>query len=62
MLLSLLQDKQRKVCRPRYGANGKYARGAFIVSGRNSGKQLVFKKSKRNRKRIQAVHGASLTT
>ena len=24
MLLSLVQDKQRKVCRQRYGANGKY--------------------------------------
>ena len=35
-------------------------RGAFIGSGRNSGKQLVFKKSKRNPKRIEAVHGASL--
>ena len=32
----------------------------FIGSGRNSGKQLVFKKSKRNPKRIEAVHGASL--
>ena len=35
-------------------------KGAFIGSGRNSGKQLVFKKSKRNPKRIEAVHGASL--
>ena len=34
--------------------------GAFIGSGRNSGKQLVFKKFKRNPKRIEAVHGASL--
>ena len=38
----------------------KIYRGAFIGSGRNSGKQLVFKKSKRNPKRIEAVHGASL--
>ena len=38
----------------------KIYRGAFIVSRRNSGKQLVFKKSNRNPKRIQAVHGASL--
>ena len=38
----------------------KVYRGAFIGSGRNSGKQLVFKKSKRNPKRIEAVHGASL--
>ena len=35
-------------------------KGAFIGSGRNSGKQLVFMKSKRNPKRIEAVHGASL--
>ena len=35
-------------------------KGAFIGSGRNSGKQLVFKKSKRNPKGIEAVHGASL--
>jgi len=34
-------------------------KGAFIGSGRNSGKQLVFKKSKR-KKGIEAVHGASL--
>ena len=34
--------------------------GAFIGSGRSSGKQLVFKKSKRNPKRIEALHGASL--
>ena len=38
----------------------KLYRGAFIGSGRNSGKQLVFKKSKRNPKRIEALHGASL--
>jgi len=38
----------------------KVYRGAFIGSGRNSGKQLVFKKSKHNPKRIEAVHGASL--
>ena len=38
----------------------KVYRGAFIGSGRNSGKQLVFKKSKRNPKRIEALHGASL--
>ena len=35
-------------------------RGAFIGSGRNSGKRLVFKKLKDNPKRIEAVHGASL--
>ena len=35
-------------------------KGAFIGSGLNSGKQLVFKKSKRDPKRIEAVHGASL--
>ena len=38
----------------------KIYRGAFIGSGRNSGKQLVFKKSKRNPKRIEALDGASL--
>ena len=38
----------------------KIYRGAFIGGGRNSGKQLVFKKSKHNTKRIEAVHGASL--
>ena len=35
-------------------------RGAFIGSGRNSGKQLVFKKRKDDPKRIEALHGASL--
>ena len=34
--------------------------GAFIGSGRSSGKQLVFKKSQRNPKRIEAFHGALL--
>jgi len=38
----------------------KVYRGAFIESGRNSGKQLTFKKSKRNPKRIKALYGASL--
>jgi len=39
--------------------NRKIYRGAFIGSGRNSGKQLVFKKV-RGSKQIRAVHGASL--
>ena len=38
----------------------KIYRGAFINSGRNSGKQLVFKKRKDDPKRIEALHGASL--
>ena len=38
----------------------KVYRGAFIRSGRNSGKQLVFKKRKNTPKRIEALHGASL--
>ena len=38
----------------------KIYRGVFIGSGRNSGKQLVFKKRKDNPKRIEALHGASL--
>jgi len=38
----------------------KIYRGAFIGGGRNSGKQLVFKKSKDDPKRIEALHGASL--
>ena len=38
----------------------KVYRGLFIGSGRNSGKQLTFKKSKRNPKRIEAFNGASL--
>jgi len=38
----------------------KIYRGAFIGSGRNSGKQLVFKKLKDDPKRIEALHGASL--
>jgi len=38
----------------------KIYRGAFIGGGRNSGKQLVFKKRKNAPKRIEAVHGASL--
>ena len=44
-----------KVCGKR-----KIFRGAFINSGRNSGKQLVFKKRKDDPKRIEALHGASL--
>ena len=38
----------------------KIYRGAFIGSGRNSGKQSVFKKRKDNPKKIKALHGASL--
>ena len=38
----------------------KIYRGAFIGGGRNSGKRLVFKKSKRKSKGIEAVHCASL--
>ena len=38
----------------------KIYREAFIGSGRNSGKQLVFKKRKDDPKRIEALHGASL--
>ena len=38
----------------------KVCRGAFIGSGRNSGKQLIFKKRKNAPKRIEALHGASL--
>ena len=38
----------------------KVYRGAFIGSGKNSGKQLVFGKSKRNPKKLKALHGASL--
>ena len=36
--------------------------GTFIIitSGRNSGKQLVFKQAKDNPKRAEALHGASL--
>ena len=41
-------------------AKRKVYRGAFIGSGRNSGKQLVFKKRKNAPKRIEALHGASL--
>ena len=35
-------------------------RGAFIGSGRNFGKRLVFKKRSDNPKKIRALHGASL--
>jgi len=38
----------------------KIYRGAIIGSGRNSGKQLVFKKRSDNPKKIRALHGASL--
>ena len=38
----------------------KVYRGTFIGSGRNSGKQLVFKKRKNAPKRIEALHNASL--
>ena len=38
----------------------KVYRGAFIGSGRNSVKQLVFKQSKCNPEKIEALHGASL--
>ena len=37
----------------------KIYRGTFIGSGKDSGKQLVFKRRK-DSKRIQAIHGASL--
>jgi len=40
--------------------NRKIYRGTFIGSGRNSGKQLVFKKRKNAPKRIETLHGASL--
>ena len=33
---------------------------SFIASGQNSGKQLVFARSKRNPKKLKALHGASL--
>jgi len=33
---------------------------AFIGSGKNSGKQLVFGKSKRKKNKLKALHGASL--
>jgi len=36
----------------------KVYRGAFIGSGRSSYKQLVFKKSKRNPKKTEALHVA----
>ena len=35
-------------------------KGAFIGSGRNSWKQLVFGKSKRKKNKLKALHGASL--
>ena len=35
-------------------------KGAFIGSGRNSGKQLVFGKSKRKTNKLKALHGVSL--
>ena len=38
----------------------KIYRGAFIGSGRNSGKQLVFKQAKDNPKRAEVLHGPSL--
>jgi len=38
----------------------KIYRGAFIGSGRNSGKQLVFKQAEDNPKRAVVLHGASL--
>ena len=33
---------------------------AFIASGKNSGKQLVFGKTRGNRKKLKALHGPSL--
>ena len=60
MLLSLVQKKTKKGVSANIWGKRKIYRGAFIGSGRNSGKQLVFKKSKRNPTRIEAVHGASL--
>ena len=33
-------------------------KGAFIGSGRNSGKKLVFGKSKRKKNKLKALHGA----
>ena len=52
-------DKLREVFLLKHGGKRKIYRGAFIGSGRNSGKQLVFKKIKGS-KLIKAVHGASL--
>ena len=59
MLLSLVRDKLKKGVSAKIWGKRKIYRGAFIGSGRNSGKQLVFKKSRR-KKGIEAVHGASL--
>ena len=56
--MSLQTNKQKGVSAKIWN-NKKIYKGAFIGSGRNSGKQLVFKKSKR-KKGIEAVHGASL--
>ena len=39
---------------------GKFTVEHSLGSGRSSGKQLTFKKSKRNPKRIEALYGASL--
>ena len=50
------KDVQAKI----YGIRKNY-KGAFIWSCRKTGKLLVFKKSKRNPKRIEAVHDASLS-
>ena len=52
------KQTKRGVSAKAWGKRKNY-RGTFIGSGRNSGKQLVFKKVK-DSKRIKAVHGASL--
>ena len=52
------KQTKRGVSAKAWGSRKIY-RGVFIRSGRNSGKQLVFKKV-RGSKQIKAVHGASL--
>ena len=52
--------KQRRACQLKHGGKRKLYKHAFIGSGRNSGKQLVFGKTRGDPKKLKALHGPSL--
>ena len=53
------RQTKRGVSAKAWGKRKMY-RGAFIGSGRNSGKRLVFRQAEDNPKRAVALHGPSL--
>ena len=60
MLLSLVQDKQRKVCRQIYGVREKYIVELSLVAEEILGSSWSLRNLNDNPKRIEALHGASL--